>query len=225
MKKTILLLACLLCTLTASAQRARSTNTRTFFSTESTNRPITFGIRAGLNFASLNMEHFHNEFDGRTSFHVGFSVDLPILQSLYVQSGLFLSSKGASYEDDSYDYKETISPLYLEIPVLASYRYDFSEAVQFQFNIGPYFAYGISGTWTEEEKGYKHEYDIFDDGKEESDLKRFDTGLQLGIGFTLNNHFCLNAAYQIGFSNILGDSWPNYSMKNRNFMISLGYNF
>ena len=35
--------------------------------------------------------------------------------------------------------------MYLEIPVLASYRYNFSDAAQLQINVGPYFAYGVGG--------------------------------------------------------------------------------
>lgn len=217
MKKLLLVFACAISALTMSAQRASSSSS-SFFSTEKADGGVLFGIRAGINFANLSFKEdgYSYSTDSRTTFHVGVIADIPLMQSLYVQTGLFLQNKGAKEEGDG--YKTTLKPMYLQIPVLASYRYDFSDALQLQVNVGPYFAYGIGGKWKEEEDGESYEVDFFDDG-----IKRFDCGLQVGGGLTFAQHYYLGVAYEFGFTNIADES--EMKIKNNNLMISLGYNF
>lgn len=196
MRKKLLIIACVFCALTASAQRASSSSS-SFFSTEKVDGGITFGIRAGVNMANIS----GSDSDGssyspgsRTSFHIGVTADIPIMQSLYVQTGLFFQNKGYKFEetDDYYDdyYKttETAKPMYLEIPVLASYRYNVSDAMQLQINFGPYFGYGIGGKMKEERiingENKSEESDYFGDADETCGYKRFNCGLQVGAGLT-----------------------------------------
>lgn len=206
------------CTLTASAQRARSSSS-SFFSTEKADEPITFGIRAGLNLAYLKAKDGKTSYTGdtRTSFNAGISVDIPLLQSIYLQSGLYYTSKGTKDKGD--DWKETFSANFIEVPVLASYRYDFGDAAQLQINVGPYFAYGIGGKFKEEEGSKEYSSDFFDD-----DTNKFDMGLQVGGGVTISRHYYIGAAFEWGFINLWKDS-DNESIKTRNFMINIGYTF
>jgi len=148
--------------------------------------------------------------ESRIGFNVGVNVDIPLLQSLYVQTGLYATQKGFKAEEG--DGKAT--PLYLEIPILASYRYNFSDATQWQFNIGPYLAYGISGK--------EGDYDFFGDGEDQAGGKRFDMGLQIGSGVTFNK-FYVGCAYEFGLTDVYDEE--DWSIKNSNFMINLGYNF
>lgn len=217
MKKILLVFACAASALTMSAQRASSSSS-SFFSTEKADGGVQFGIRAGLNLANLSFKEDDYSYSPKsnTTFHVGVIADIPLMQSLYVQTGLFLQNKGAKEEGEG--YKTTLTPMYLQIPVLASYRYDFSDALQLQVNIGPYFAYGIGGKWKEEEDGESYEVDFFDDR-----IKRFDCGLQVGGGLTFAQHYYLGVAYEFGFTNIADES--DLKVKNNNIMISLGYNF
>lgn len=219
MKKLFLVCACALSALTMSAQRATSSSS-SFFSTEKAEGGVQFGIRAGVNFANISYKEsdVSYDFDSRTSFHVGVIADIPLMQSLYVQTGLYLQNKG--FKSSGEDWKETYKPMYLEIPVLASYRYDFSDALQLQFNVGPYFAYGIGGKVKIEDDGEKYDWDFFDD---EDGFKRFDCGLQVGGGLTFAKHYYLGVTYEFGFCNIEDDD--DFNTKNNNLMISLGYNF
>ena len=221
MKKLILLTFCALSMLTASAQRAISSSSSTIFSTEKTDEGVTFGIRGGLNSAVINVSNDHGSSyttDSRLAWHVGVIADIPLMESLYFQTGLFFQNKGGQEEDEEGKY--TMKPMYLEVPVLASYRYNFSDDAQLQLNVGPYFAYGIGGKEVEEEhNGKEYEEDFFDDY-----TNKFDAGLQLGAGMTFMKTFYVGVAYQLGFSNILKHS-DDYSMKNRNWMFSVGYNF
>lgn len=224
MKKFLSVAVCALCALTVSAQRASSSSS-SFFSSEKADQGVTFGIRGGLNFAGLSGD-VDDELGGRTSFHVGVIADIPIVQSFYIQPGVFLSSKGAKYDwsDDGESYSETYNPLYIEIPILASYRYNFSDADQLQVNFGPYFAFGVSGKckceYEYDGDTEKEEYDYFgDDG-----FKRFDCGLQVGAGIILARHYYVGLSYEFGLTKI--NDWDGGDgVKNHNFMISIGYNF
>ena len=152
MKKIIIVAVCAFCALTASAQRASSSSS-SFFSTEKADGGVQFGIRAGLNMAGMAYEEDNVTVstDNKTNWHVGIIADIPMMESLYVQTGLYLQNKG--YKEKEGDYELTANPMYLEIPVLASYRYNFSDAAQLQINVGPYFAYGVGGKIKETDEG------------------------------------------------------------------------
>jgi hypothetical protein len=182
MKKYLLIAVCAVMALSASAQRARSSSTSTFFSSERSDAPITFGITTGLNIANMTFDQDGLSIspDSRTAFNIGLTVDIPLLESIYIKSGLFYTGKGCKFEDK---YSDVVySPAYLEIPILASYRYDFSEAAQMQLNFGPYLAYGIGGKAKDDDD----EEDFFGS---DSDTNRFDAGLQIGAGITVNQHY------------------------------------
>jgi len=217
MKKLFLIAVCAFSALTMSAQRASSSSS-SFFSTEKSSESVRFGIRAGLNFATMTGDDL--DVDSRTSFHVGVIADIPLLQSLYIQSGLYLTDKGFKIEDDGDEF--SVKPMYLEIPVLASYRYNFSDATQLQFNVGPYFAFGVGGKAKYKEDGEEYEEDFFGDDEDQFGGKRFDCGLQVGLGLTFAKHIYVGGAYEFGFTKVTdGSAKP----KNSNWMVSVGYTF
>ncbi len=213
---------CAISALTASAQRAESSSS-SFFSTERAEQPVTFGIRGGVNFAkqSISSDGYSFSLKSNVGFNVGVSVDIPILESFYLQSGLYYTVKGYKLEEEYGDeavYTEKANPSYLEIPILASYRYNFSDRTQLQINFGPYVACGIAGK-------YKYNDDDFDDGEIDyfdEDVKRFDAGLAFGAGMTFG-HFFVGLNYDLGLTNIAKDS--EESLKNRCLSINVGYNF
>lgn len=214
MKKILLLLACAIATLTVSAQRAVS-HSSSVFSTERSDQPVTFGIRGGVNFAKQSVSYDGYSFSPKNNvgFNVGVSVDIPMLESLYLQSGLYYTVKGYKSEEEGYTEKAT--PSYLELPILASYRYNFSDFTQLQINFGPYLAYGVAGKYKWDD-GDEDE-DFFDD-----DTNRFDAGLAIGAGMTFG-HIFVGVNYDLGLTNILKDS--DGSLKNRCLSINVGYNF
>lgn len=217
MKKLLLTMVCAVCALTASAQRASSSSS-TFFSTEKSDQPITVGVRVGMNISNFSGDM--EDLDSRIGFNAGVIVDFPLMQSLYLQTGLFATQKGAKY--DEYGEKGTFNPMYLQIPVLASYRYNFSDAAQLQINFGPYFAYGISGKAKYEDEEGEDKFDFFGDDEDQFGGKRFDMGLQVGAGVTLSK-FYIGCAYEFGLTNVVKEDGDK--IKNSNFMINVGYNF
>ena len=95
MKKIIIEAVCAFCALTASAQRASSSSS-SFFSTEKVDGGVQFGIRAGLNVAGMDYteDNVTVSTDNRANWHVGIIADIPMMESLYVQTGLYLQNKG-----------------------------------------------------------------------------------------------------------------------------------
>ena len=215
MKKIFITMAVAVMALTASAQRASSSSS-SFFSTEKANLPVTFGIRGGLNVSSMSLKE-DGDLKSRAGFNAGMSVDFPILESFYLQSGLYYTVKGYKQEDG--DWEEKVNIGYLEIPILASYRYNFSDAAQWQFNFGPYFAVGLNGNDKEKDGRREYEKKWYD----YDDTKRFDMGLQIGTGIVLAKHYYVGVAYEFGLLSQVKDSDGYW--KNRNFMVNVGYQF
>lgn len=241
MKKALLIAACAVFSLAASAQRASSSSS-SFFSTDKAEQPVRFTIRGGVNFANIGVSGGgeSESLGSRTAFNAGVGVDIPIIESFYVQTGLYYTSKGYKRTEDvelpypynGYSVSLTAkgNPAYLELPVLASYRYNFNDATQLEVNVGPYFAFGIGGKEkTEEVTAFDKSTETAEIVTEENDffgddVKKFDMGLQVGLGVTFLKHVYLGVAYEFGFVNMFKDS-DDVKAKNRNFMINLGYKF
>ena len=207
---------------------------------------ISYGVRAGLNISNIAGEYGQEagdklDYDTRAGFHIGGIVDIPITNGFYVQPGLLFTTRGAkeSYSYREADYSEeattTYKPMYLEIPVLASFRADVSRSVNVQVNLGPYFAFGLGGKCKYE---YSDTEGNSDDGKspffgESSDneehfgAKRFDMGLSFGAGVTFKKHYYVGVAYDLGLTNMaIEKEWGKEAkFHNRNFSIQVGYNF
>ena len=242
MKKMLLAIAAMAFTATSFAQRASSSSS-SFFSTEKSDESITFGVRVGMNAANVALDgfnsrsYFADKKKTRIGFNLGVNVDIPITQSMYMQTGLYYTQKGAKWKDHGTEYgekwedKETWNPGFLQLPILASYRYNFSDNAQLQISTGPYFAVGVSGKWkseeTEDGDTYKDKSPLFGEDEDgDHCLKRFDAGWQIGLGVTIKKFF-IGYTFEAGFSNLAHSDWwaDNRSIKSRNHMINVGVNF
>ncbi len=207
---------------------------------------ISYGIRAGLNVSNIAGEYGPDsgdklDLDSRVGFHVGGVVDIPITNGFYVQPGLLFTTRGAK---DKYTYSESgyseessakYRPMYLQIPVLASFRADVSESVNIQVNVGPHFAFGLGGKCKSEYSDSdglsdSEKYPFFGTSTENEEhfgAKRFDVGLSFGAGVTFRKHYYIGIVYDLGLMNMAIDKeWSkDAKFHNRNFSIQLGYNF
>ena len=141
-----------------------------------------------------------------------------------LQSGLMISSKGYKYDykDEYYNESHKARPIYLDIPILAAYKFNISDNTKFVINAGPYLAFGLGGKCKYDEGG---DYKLFkgEDG-DDAEMKRFDLGIQYGIGLEISEHYLVNLTGQNGFispNNI--DGFKDY--KNMTFSIGVGYRF
>lgn len=234
MKKLFVIAIAAACAIGASAQRASDSASFTLWDSEAVDQKVVLGVRGGLNIATFSgYENIDGDgaLDSKVGFRFGVSVDLPIVNSFYINSGLFYSVKGAKAEENDGEdyYKQNLSAGYLELPIYASYRLNFESESQLQINFGPYFAYGVNGKYKEEERydsdTYKDKYDLFGTDEDQAGFKRFDCGLGIGMGYTFHK-FYLGFDYQFGLTNILDKKvWEGEKAKTRNFNISIGYNF
>lgn len=205
---------------------------------------ISFGFRAGVNLSNAAMnDDAKRGTDPKmlAGFHVGAIVDIPVMQSLYVQPGLYFSTKGVKTEYENSEYPEensetSVNAMYLEIPINVSWRYNFTDMLQLQVYTGPYFAVGVGGktktTYSDGEiktNTFGYDKDAENEEDEGYGLGRFDCGWGIGAGLAIDQ-FYVGLQYQFGFVNTMtgdcwkGDNWDP-SAKNRNLSISVGYNF
>lgn len=164
MKKLMILAIAAISAISLSAQDFND-----FFSTEKSNEKITFGFRVGLNINGMRNNIHDNDvskiFDDmpyildvhkKAGLNFGVSVDIPVLKSLWINTGLYYSATGAKFtfrQDNSKivegtyldDYTANLTMHNVRVPVQASYRYNINNNYQLQVNLGPYFAYGFGG--------------------------------------------------------------------------------
>lgn len=164
MKKLMLLAVAAITALSMSAQSFED-----FFSSEKSNEKVTFGLRVGLNINGMRNNIHDNDISKifgdmpyildvhkKAGLNFGVSVDIPIIKSLWINTGVYYSASGAKFtfrQDNSKvvegifldDYSANVTMHNVRIPIMASYRYTINNKYQIQVNLGPYFAYGIGG--------------------------------------------------------------------------------
>jgi hypothetical protein len=141
-------------------------------------KPVRFGIRIGLNLASLNMsEDSERSGDSYSSsetsnvtvltgnligFHAGAVIDIKLLEFLYFQPGIMFGLKGGSME---YEYKEvydgdvekditkiTIAPYYIDLPLNLSLKGNLANNLALRTYVGSYIGFGLFGDMKVENK-------------------------------------------------------------------------
>lgn len=107
---------------------------------------VRVGVEAGMNFTSLiRIENNMTSLDAaiRSGYHLGGNLEVPLVKDLYVQPGLFFSTKGFrkgwASEMDAEAY-------YIEAPVAVIYKLRFGPG-KLLLGAGPYLAYGTGGKW------------------------------------------------------------------------------
>ncbi len=188
---------------------------------------LNYGVRAGMNMTNLNEDNV--DYKMRVGFHIGAAVDYELKSSMFLESGLYLTTKGAKLDgsDEDEKYEEKTNIMYLQLPVLFSYKYDLgSDDLKLHGKIGPYFALGLAAKIKSEYKyadeSEKETIKGFGDGDDKTGIKRGDAGLMLGVGLSKGNYY-VGLNYELGLTNI--NAYDGDKIHTRNFNISLGYNF
>lgn len=167
---------------------------------------VQFGLKAGVNFATLNGDDVSEDFGAITSIHLGVVSEILISETFSFQPELLFSAQGI--KDDEFDEKIKLN--YLNIPLMG--KYYISEG--FSLEAGPQIGLLLSA-----------KSDI--DGEEidiKDSVKSIDFGLNLGLGYKMKSGLNLGARYNIGMSNINDEDGLD-SIKNGVFQISVGYMF
>lgn len=188
---------------------------------------INWGARLGMNVSNASGDKQWDDYKSKIGFHVGVAADYELMQSLFLESGLYISTKGARYKEN--DIKDTYSLTYLQLPVLAAYKFDLGNEFKLHVKAGPYLALGLGAKNKFKDSSYPADNETikgFGKGDDKTGIKRFDAGLLFGAGVSRGNYY-LGLNYELGLSNLcIKDEWgTNAKLRNRNFNISLGYNF
>lgn len=205
----------------------------------SLNAQVRFGIRAGVNFSKWAgsdlqvIEDLLEKTDGyvvtkgKTGFHVGGYLDIPISEVFSFEPGLQYSKKGYSIQGD------------LQIPVLKLIALNAGARVQshyidmplylkanpvkgFTVYAGPQVSYLLRSTLNA--KLGVLGISIFNRGFGITErFNRVDLGVSGGVGYQFDNGLNLQAGYDYGLSKL--DKNDNYDAYNRVVKVSLGYTF
>ncbi|MBW8686215.1 porin family protein [Chitinophaga rhizophila] len=187
-----------------------------------------FGIVAGPNFSSATVKGANDSKetgDLLVGVRAGFTADLQLADEFYIGTGLLYAGKGTKHKDNN-NFKTTLS--YLQVPVNFLFKPEVGSG-KLNLGVGPYLAYGVAG----KHKGtldlpggnINSELKAFDDEAELWQLKRFDAGLGVVIGYEMAQglYFGLNA--DLGLINAYNNTDNDRSWRNTSFGVSLGYKF
>ena len=175
---------------------------------------VKWDARVGMNFSNMTKD---SEAKALPGFNLGVGMDYGFSENWSLQSGLMISSKGWKYKEEG--EKMTFRPIYLDIPILAAYKFNISDNTKFVINAGPYLAFGLGGIAKYGDVDYK----LFK--SDEGDWKRFDLGIQYGIGLELSDHYLINLTGQNGFICPWDTEEGEDKCKNMTFSIGVGYRF
>jgi opacity protein-like surface antigen len=171
---------------------------------------VKWDAKVGMNFS--NMTKF-DDTKALPGFNLGVGMDYGFSENWSLQSGLMISSKGYKVKDYA-----KVRPIYLDIPILAAYKFNISDNTKFVINAGPYLAFGLGG---------KVKYDGVDESDKvfgDDGWNRFDLGLQYGVGLELSDRYLINLTGQNGFI-CPWDVDEGDKPKNMTFSIGVGYRF
>lgn len=198
----------------------------------------TYGIRAGLNLATIlakdDEENYSENFKMKPGFHFGPTAEFPISDMFSFETGLLLSMKGFKSSETQTIFGETVkyeakmTLFYLDVPLTAKATYDLGKAKVYG-TFGPYLGIGLVGkTKTKFTSMGETESDTYDmkwgSDEEEDDLKRLDFGLTVGAGVEIKS-ILIGLSYGLGLANISSYTDEGQKLSNRVLAISVGYKF
>ncbi|MGJ8593286.1 MAG: porin family protein [Aquaticitalea sp.] len=185
------------------------------FSQAQAQEEIQFGVKAGVNFAKLTGDAVEDA-DGRTGFHIGGVVEIPISEKFSVQPELLYSQQGLQSKEsfEGIEYESKLKLDYIHVPVMAK----FYVTEGFAIEAGPQFGFNVSA---------KEEYSVGDDSEEDDldNVAGFDLSLGAGVSYKLDNGLFFGGRYMFGLSNVNEDEEEGFDDNLTNSVLSLSVGF
>lgn len=210
---------------------------------------LKIGPEVGITYTNMSqrLEGVNRATNFQLGYRLGANLDLQFTDHFFMQAGLFLSGMNGSesfYEDFSftgagtpisYSDRRQYSVTYLQVPVYAMLKtgkeYDDRH---FFFGVGPYIAAGIGGNYkqtysttlngVERPQNYDHSL-LFGNDRDKDQVRPFDLGAAVIIGFEAPFGLYFKAQYSIGLLNIAPDGDSDHVFRNQAFGLSVGYLF
>lgn len=198
---------------------------------------IRLGVKGGVNFSSLGGDDT-GDLKGRTGFHIGGLVEIPISDKFSVQPELLYSAQGAQAEfsesfsemgmNFSVDAKAKLNLDYINVPIMAKYYVIEGLAVEAGPQIGFLMSakqkseISVSGNLPAEILDMMD----FEDGDEDvkDEFNTLDLAIGLGASYRLDMGVFFGVRYNLGLSNIYKED-DGFKNQNNVFQISAGYSF
>ena len=179
---------------------------------------ISYELFAGISSACYSTNSKGSELsDFKTGFTGGFAVNFKTGKHWAIQPGFSYVQKGGVEKDFSYGTKYYTTLNYLELPLNMTY----SKRNRFVLGFGLFAAYGLSGK-IKADGGVNDEVKIkFGNGT--NDLKPFDAGINLLVGYHSPNRMSLFINIASSGNNISNDDL--YYFSNAYIGIRAGYLF
>ena len=114
---------------------------------------VKWDVKFGMNFSNATKtKDVIGDTKALPGFNLGVGMDYGFSENWSLQSGLIISSKGYKYDaEDAHDYNYKARPIYLDIPILAAYKFNISDNTNFVINAFPYLAFGLGGKYNYDE--------------------------------------------------------------------------
>ncbi len=172
------------------------------------NEEIIFGVKAGINLATLNgQESFlvvnGSRLDATSKLGAvgGISAEYSISEKFILQPELLFSMKGVNF--DANEFVHSWSIWYIEMPVLFKSVFEMDNDVLGSFYAGPAIAYKVKSTWSEK---YLDSY--INEDREMYGINDLDFSAVIGAGFDmemLGSRMGLDLRYTFGLQSIQND--------------------
>jgi len=203
MKSSSMLLgALLLAAVTVSAQNEAD---------NSVDRSLSFGVKGGVNFATVTRGDNVDSPDSRTSFHVGAVAEMPINDMFSIQAEALYSGQGFKLDFDGPDGDKAEFQLdYINVPVLAKIYVTKGLSLE----VGPQFSFLVNEEF--DTNPFSNDGDVNLESAEE-----FDFGVAGGLTFQTEMGLFATGRYTYGLTEIYKDS----DLRNSVFQIGVGYKF
>ncbi|WP_423130343.1 outer membrane beta-barrel protein [Gaoshiqia sp. Z1-71] len=221
---------------------------------------VKYGLKAGTTFSwyeSSADDGLVVDYNMLAGFQAGVFAEAAINNYFSLQPELLFSTLGAKaevygeipvptptgYTTVSFKLSDTMTPLYLDLPLYLKAGFPSVGSDRFTIGAGPMFSYGIGGKdkmtgtiGTEKVSGEIKIFSkdaivikdgsgrtIFEDDSSSALLKRFDVSVAAFAAYEINKRVVVSLNYRYGLKNISEE--PDEDLWNRSLAISLGYRF
>jgi len=173
---------------------------------------LSIGLKAGPNFANLNVHDANATYQSRTGWHGGAFVLIKVAK-VGIQPEVLFSQQGSTIKYNQQNLKANYS--YVNVPIIVKLY----TVLGINLQIGPQF-----GFLTKAESDYdpvtQQRFSSTQDVK--SAYKKSDVSLAMGVGWDLPFGLTLDGRYNLGLTK-LNDNASVQETKNQVWQVSVGY--
>ncbi len=167
-----------------------------------------FTLKGGIGLSSIVGDHSEGS-KSAFSYKIGVGYEHTISENFAIEPSLILVNKGFKFEGGD----GTCKRFYVELPVLASYKFSLGNDTKLAINAGPYVAYGLLGS----------DIEWFDIGRTTNifdSCERFEAGAQIGAKVIFGIYY-VGAEFSRAFTKTI----KNSKTYNQGIALTFGYSF